>query len=102
MPADRLRCAQSFRPLHDALAERGHAVSARAEGPAAMVVVNLTRSRAENLGNFARGLEILPPGGTLVVAGAKSDGIDSLARARSRGSCRSTAPSSRRTAGSSG
>ena len=31
-------------------------------GPAAMVVVNLTRSRAENLGNFARGLDILPPG----------------------------------------
>ena len=32
-----------------------------------MVVVNLTRSRAENLGNVARGLEALPPGGTLVV-----------------------------------
>ncbi len=80
VPPDRLRCVQSFRPLHDALAERGHAVSARAEGPAEMVVVNLTRSRPENLGNIARGLAILPAGGTLVVAGAKADGVDSLAR----------------------
>ncbi len=50
VPPERLRCVQSFRPIHDALAGRGHPVSAKAEGPAAMVVVNLTRSRAENLG----------------------------------------------------
>lgn len=80
IPLDRLRCEQSFRPLHDALAARGHAVSARASGPAEAVVVNLTRSRAENLGNVARGLEALAPGGLMVVAGAKSDGVDSLAR----------------------
>ena len=84
VPPDRLRCAQSFRPLHDALAERGHAVAVRAEGPASMVVVNVTRSRAENFGNFALAFGILPPGGTLVVAGGKSDGIDSLARAVAR------------------
>jgi 16S rRNA (guanine1207-N2)-methyltransferase len=80
VPPGRLRCEQTFRPLHDALAESGHAVSIRADGPAAMVVVNLTRSRGENLGNVARGLDLLPPGGTLVVAGAKTDGVDSLAR----------------------
>lgn len=84
VPAGRLRCVQSFRPLHDALAERGHVVAARAAGPAAMVVVNVTRSRAENLGMFAQGLGLLPAGGSLVVAGAKSDGIDSLARAVAR------------------
>ena len=80
IPPDRLRCEQSFRPVHDALAAQGYPVSARAVGPAATVVVNLTRSRAENLGNVARGLEALPAGGLLVVAGAKSDGVDSLAR----------------------
>jgi 16S rRNA (guanine1207-N2)-methyltransferase len=80
VPAERLRCVQSFRPIHDALAGRGYAVSTRAEGPAGMVVVNLTRSRAENLGNVAQGLEILPPGGILVVAGAKSDGVESVVR----------------------
>ena len=80
IPAPRLRCEQSFRPLHDALAAAGHAVAPRAQGPAAMVVVNLTRSRAENLGNIARGLDLLAPGAALVVAGAKSEGVDSLAR----------------------
>ena len=79
----------------------GHAVPLRAEAPAAMVVVNLTRSRAENLGNVARGLDLLSPGGTLVVTGAKTDGVDSLARQVAR-RFRSTAPSSRRTARSSG
>ena len=80
IPTGRLRCEQSFRPLHDALVARGHPVTVRAAGPADAVVVNLTRSRAENLGNVARGLEALPAGGLLVVAGAKSDGADSLAR----------------------
>lgn len=80
VPAERLRCVQSFRPVHDALAERGHAVAARADGAAATVVVNLARSRAENLGNVALGLGILAPGGLLVIAGAKSDGVESLAR----------------------
>ena len=84
VPPERLRCVQSFRPIHDALAGRGHPVSAKAEGPAAMVVVNLTRSRAENLGMIARGLEILPPGGRLVVAGAKADGVESLIRQLAR------------------
>ena len=95
-------CVQSFRPLHDALAGAGHAVTARAEGPAAMVVVKLTRSRAENLGKVARGLALLPPGGTLVVDGAKTDGIDSLARQVAPGAAARRQPSPRRTGGCSG
>lgn len=80
IPRDRLRCEQSFRPAHDALAAAGFAVALREERPAAAVVVNLTRSRGENLGNIARGLGLLGPGAPLVVAGAKSEGVDSLAR----------------------
>jgi len=80
IPAERLRCEQTFRPLYDALAESGFPVANRVEGPAAMVVVNMTRSRAENLGNVARGLHLLSPGGRLIVAGAKTDGVHSLAR----------------------
>lgn len=83
VPRARLRCVQGFRPLHDSLLAAGHAVTARPEpeaaGPA-MVVVNLTRSRAESLGNIALGLRALPPGGTLAVAGAKSEGVDAIAR----------------------
>lgn len=77
---DRLLCEQSLRPIHDELVDRDLRTTAHAEGPAGMVVVNLSRARAENLGNIARGLEMLAPGATLAVNGAKTDGVDSLAR----------------------
>lgn len=84
LDAARLVCEQSFRPVHDALADtygsRGAHVTPRAEAPAAAAVVNLTRSRAENLGNVARALALLPEGASLAVNGAKTAGIDSLAR----------------------
>ena len=80
VPSGRLRCVQSFRPTFDALEAMGIPVATEAEGPAAMAVVVLTRSRAENLGNVARALALLVPGGTLVVTGGKSDGADAVAR----------------------
>ncbi len=81
VPADRLLCEQSFRPTCDDLDHAGIESSRRIgiEG-AAMAVVNLTRSRAENLGNAARALRMLAPGGKLVINGSKTDGIDSLLR----------------------
>jgi 16S rRNA (guanine1207-N2)-methyltransferase len=69
-----------FRPTHDALAAAGLRVVTRADGPAAMAIVTVGRSRAENLGDAARALRLLPPGGLLVIDGAKTDGIDSLVR----------------------
>jgi 16S rRNA (guanine1207-N2)-methyltransferase len=81
IPSDRLRCVQTFRPLYDALAEAGRPVATRAEGPAGLVVVNLTRSRPESLGNVALGLGLLAPGARLVVTGAKTDGVEAVARA---------------------
>ena len=80
VPGDRLRCVQSFRPAFDALEAGGFSVSTEAEGPAAMAVVVLTRSRAESLGNVARALGLLEPGGTLVVTGGKGEGVDGVAR----------------------
>ena len=80
VPGDRLRCVQSFRPAFDALDAGGVSVSTEAEGPAAMAVVVLTRSRAESLGNVARALDLLEPGGTLVVTGGKGEGVDGVAR----------------------
>jgi len=81
IPGDRLLCEQSFRPLHDALAAQGHAVVREAAGPATAAIINLTRSRAGNLGAVARALGMLEPGGILAVNGAKTDGVDSVARA---------------------
>jgi 16S rRNA (guanine1207-N2)-methyltransferase len=80
VPPGRLRCVQTFRPTFDALEAAGIPVATDAEGPAAMAVVVLTRSRAESLGNVARALALLEPGGTLVVSGGKSEGVDAIAR----------------------
>ena len=81
IPRDQLRCEQSFRPLHDALDAAGHDVAPTLEiTDAALVVVNLTRNRTENLGAVARGLAMLAPGGTLAINGAKTDGVDSLVK----------------------
>lgn len=80
VPAGRLVCEQSFRPTYDSLEAMGLPVEPQAEGPAAMVVVNLTRSRAENLGAVARALALLPEGGILATNGAKTEGVDSVVR----------------------
>ena len=80
VPAEQLRCVQTFRPTFDALESLGVPVATEYAGPAAMAVVVLTRSRAESLGNIARALAFLEPGGTLVVTGGKSEGADAIAR----------------------
>lgn len=81
VPAARLRCEQSFRPIHDALDAAGYNVAPTLDiAGATLVVVNLTRNRTENLGNVARGLAMLAPGGTLAINGAKTDGVDSLVK----------------------
>ena len=65
VPRERLRLAQSFRPVHDALAAEGLAVATSAEaaatGPVGLVVVHLTRSRAESLRMVAVGLRLYCP-----------------------------------------
>ncbi|MCB1354134.1 MAG: class I SAM-dependent methyltransferase [Rhodobacteraceae bacterium] len=81
MPPERLLCEQGFRPLHDALSAENLPVLPVVErASAGLVVVNCTRSRAETLGNVARGFAMLPPGGLLALNGGKTDGVDSLAR----------------------
>lgn len=76
----RLVFETAFRPSHDALVAAGLRVTPRASAPAAMVVITLGRARAENLGDVARALALLAPGDLLALDGAKTDGIDSLAR----------------------
>jgi 16S rRNA (guanine1207-N2)-methyltransferase len=81
VPREQLACEQSFRPAHDRLLAAGLPVTpALALAEAAMVVVNLTRSKEEGRGEIARALSLLAPGGTLVLNGSKTDGIESLVR----------------------
>jgi 16S rRNA (guanine1207-N2)-methyltransferase len=80
IPRPRLIVEQPFRPDHDALAAAGLRVVRHADGPAAMVVVVAGRSRPRSLGDVARGLHLLAPGAVLALDGAKTDGIEALAR----------------------
>jgi 16S rRNA (guanine1207-N2)-methyltransferase len=83
LPRARTICEQGFRPDHDALAAAGWAVTPRAEGTFDAALVILPRARAAGLGLIARALAAVPPGGLVVVAGARGDGIDgALARVR--------------------
>lgn len=81
LPRERLLFESSFKPVHDALVAAGLRTTARAEAPAALVALTIGRARAETLGDIARALALLPPGGVLALDGAKTDGIDSAARA---------------------
>ncbi len=80
IPHARLVVEQPFRPDYDALAAAGLRVVRHAEGPATMVVVVAGRSRPRSLGDVARGLRLLAPGAVLALDGAKTDGIEALAR----------------------
>ncbi|MEM6439228.1 MAG: methyltransferase [Pseudomonadota bacterium] len=76
-----LIAAQGFRPWHDALASEGHDVSPQiaSHAPARPVaMLALTRARAETRALFAQAWALTAPGGHVLVAGAKTDGIESL------------------------
>ncbi len=70
---------QGFYPTTKALEGTGFAVSPRAEGRFGMVLVNLTRAKAENLANIARACAMSD--GMVLVNGAKTEGIESLLKA---------------------
>lgn len=67
---------QGFFPLAAQFENAAVPVLPRAEGRFAMVLVHLTRSRAENLCNIARACAMSD--GKVLVNGAKTDGIESL------------------------
>jgi 16S rRNA (guanine1207-N2)-methyltransferase len=74
-----LACVQGFRPTFLQLAKRGLAVTPRAEGEGhdgALVLCDRHRGRNELW--VAEAIERTRPGGLLVIAGGKQEGIDSL------------------------
>lgn len=77
----RLICEQGFKPFTDALSAPNITVTAQAEGTFPMVLLALTRSRAENMANFARACRMVEVGGKVVVTGDKTEGVDSMVKA---------------------
>jgi 16S rRNA (guanine1207-N2)-methyltransferase len=79
--ADAFRAEQGNSVLHDALLAEGRDVHARLPAdtpPAAVGACALVRAKAENRANFARAWALTRPGGTVLAAGAKTDGVESL------------------------
>ncbi len=70
---------QGFYPAAHALEQAGFSVTPRASGRFGMVLVNLTRAKAENLCNIARACTM--SAGLVLVNGAKTEGIESLLKA---------------------
>lgn len=74
-----LHCVQGFRPHFRALQSAGRNVAPRAEGDGyAMALVLAGRHRGQNEVWIAEALERVAPGGAILVAGGKEDGIASL------------------------
>ncbi|RRI06343.1 class I SAM-dependent methyltransferase [Mesorhizobium tamadayense] len=74
-----LHLVQGFRPHFRSLQAAGYTVTPRAEGSgfdAALVLAG--RHRGQNELRIAEAIERIMPGGVIVVAGGKEDGIDSL------------------------
>ena len=77
--AAELHCVQGFRPHFSGLQAAGHAVSVQAEEDGyAMALVLAGRHRGQNELWIAEALERVQPGGVILVAGAREDGIASL------------------------
>jgi 16S rRNA (guanine1207-N2)-methyltransferase len=74
-----IEAVQPFRPLYNALQKRG--VDAQPEITGAdfdMVLILMTRHRGQNENFVSEALSRLGPGGRVVVAGSKEDGVQSL------------------------
>ena len=80
-PPDRVVAVQGFRPDHDALAARGLTVLPEVpEGPFTMALVCLPRARDAARGMIAAAAARVADGGSVVVDGQKTDGVDALYR----------------------
>lgn len=74
-----LHLVQGFRPHFRALQASGYTVTPRAEGSAFDAALVLCgRHRGQNELRIAEAIERVSPGGLIVVAGGKEDGVDSL------------------------
>jgi 16S rRNA (guanine1207-N2)-methyltransferase len=81
LPHDRIVAVQGFRPDHDALIARGlKVVPVMPEGRFAMALVCLPRARDAARGMIAAAAAQVAEGGSIIVDGQKTDGVDSLYR----------------------
>ncbi|QQM31439.1 class I SAM-dependent methyltransferase [Martelella lutilitoris] len=74
-----ISAVQPFRSHYAALERTGASVSPEAgEGPYSATLILLTKHRGENENRVAEALEKTVPGGLIVIAGSKEDGVQSM------------------------
>lgn len=78
LPLDRVLAVQGFRPDYDALSARGVDVEITADGTFSTAIVFTARAKALTLDLLAQAITAVGAGGTVIVDGAKGDGIDSV------------------------
>lgn len=76
-----LHSMQSFKPSYDKLINAGLTPVECLPETATLAIVELSRSKPENLANIAKAFGVLETGATLYIDGAKTDGIDSVMKA---------------------
>ncbi|AJY47601.1 class I SAM-dependent methyltransferase [Martelella endophytica] len=77
--AAEIEAVQPFRPFYTALERAGVTVAPEAgEGPYDLSFILLTKHRGENENRIAEALTKTVPGGTIVIAGTKEDGVQSM------------------------
>ncbi|PIB26119.1 hypothetical protein BFP76_14270 [Amylibacter kogurei] len=69
---------QSYKPEYDRLEQMGISVNSEIPTNADSAIVELTRSKGENLAMISLAYQMLPDGGALIVDGSKTDGIESI------------------------
>lgn len=77
LPKERCEIIQGFKPDYDALQARGFQVKLKADGPYAVAVVKLARSKEQSRMLIADAVATTPDG-LIVVDGMKTDGIDGV------------------------
>ncbi|MET3598868.1 class I SAM-dependent methyltransferase [Martelella mangrovi] len=77
--SDDIAAVQPFRSFYNALEKAGVAVEPEVgEGPYDLTLILLTKHRGENENRVAEALQKTVPGGFIVIAGSKEDGVQSM------------------------
>ena len=78
LPKDRVSVITGFRPDYDAFAQQGYATAPITSGPYAAAIICLPRAKTDARAVLADAARVVHPGGTIIVDGQKTDGVDSV------------------------
>lgn len=81
LPRAQVEIVQGFRPDHDHFATQGFPVTPVPGGPYAAALVCLPRARVEGEAMIAAAATTVTPGGSILIDGQKTDGVDAMLRA---------------------